>query len=114
MIRTILPLLLIAALVAIYLYATREGYQILGGSPECPDICCNTCCEGASLRYLDTYDRQDQYQRLPSIWPVVDTSTTARFTALREAIEREKAKIPTTAKDDVLDRWYLQPSPYQV
>jgi hypothetical protein len=47
---------------------------------------------GEPLRYLEIYEDQDQYQRLPTIWPVVDTSTTAKFSALREAITKEKER----------------------
>lgn len=62
-----------------------------------------------SLRYLDIYEDQDQYQRRPSIWPVVDTATTARFAGMREAIHRAKGIIPSTARDAVLDMYYLAP-----
>ena len=34
--------------------------------------------------YLRLYEGQDEYQEMPSIWPVVDTATTARFAIMRE------------------------------
>lgn len=34
--------------------------------------------------YLRLYEGQDEYQEMPSIWPVVDTATTARFAILRD------------------------------
>ena len=61
---------------------------------------------GLPLRYLQTYEGQDQYQRLPTIWPVIDTATTARFTALREAIASEKSKYEQRLSHPFLARWW--------
>lgn len=83
----IAAVILIAIGVGIYIY-TKEAYV---------------------LQYLSVYEDQDQYQRRPSIWPVVDTATTARFRALREAIEREKRTRSTIDKDAVLDEYWRQP-----
>lgn len=81
----IAAVILIALSIGLYLYVTRESFD---------------------LRYLSVYEDQDQYQRLPSIWPVVDTATTARFSALRKAIEREKRTRSTIDKDAVLDEYW--------